>query len=108
MKLYSLICDKFKLDGGACFGVVPKSIWQKLYPADENNMIDIVSRSLLIDTGERKILIYTGMGKKKEEKKKSKQECRIVNDVFNRPVAEEISANVIDNVKLGVGTLGVY
>ncbi len=68
MKLYSLICDKFKLDGGACFGVVPKSIWQKQYPPDENNMIDIVTRSMLIETDDRKILIDTGMGRKQDEK----------------------------------------
>jgi glyoxylase-like metal-dependent hydrolase (beta-lactamase superfamily II) len=68
MKLYPLICEKWKMDGGACFGVVPKSIWQKLYPADENNMIDIISRSLLIETENRKILIDTGMGNKQDEK----------------------------------------
>jgi len=68
MKLYPLICENWKMDGGACFGVVPKSIWQKLYPADENNMINLVSRSLLIETENRKILIDTGMGNKQDEK----------------------------------------
>jgi glyoxylase-like metal-dependent hydrolase (beta-lactamase superfamily II) len=68
MKLYSLISDKFKLDGGACFGVVPKSVWQKLYPPDENNMIDIVNRLMIIETENRKILIDTGIGRKQEEK----------------------------------------
>lgn len=68
MKLYSLICENWKMDGGACFGVVPKSIWQKLYPSDENNMINLVSRSLLIETDNRKILIDTGMGNKQDEK----------------------------------------
>ena len=68
MKLYPLICENWKMDGGACFGVVPKSVWQKLYPADENNMINIISRSLLIDMGNRKILIDTGMGNKQDEK----------------------------------------
>jgi glyoxylase-like metal-dependent hydrolase (beta-lactamase superfamily II) len=56
------------MDGGACFGVVPKSIWQKLYPADENNMIDIISRSLLIENENQLILIDTGMGNKQEDK----------------------------------------
>ena len=68
MKLYSFICDKFKLDGGACFGVVPKSVWQKICLPDENNMIDIVNRLLLIETDKRKILIDTGMGNKQDEK----------------------------------------
>jgi len=68
MKLYSLISDKFKLDGGAAFGVVPKSVWKKLYPPDENNMIDVINRLLIIETENRKILIDTGIGRKQEEK----------------------------------------
>ncbi len=56
------------MDGGVAFGVVPKSIWQKIYPADDNNMLDIVDRCLLIDSGERRILIDTGMGRKQSDK----------------------------------------
>ena len=56
------------LDGGAMFGVVPKSIWQKTNPADNNNMVKIAARSLLIEDGDRLVLIDTGMGDKQSEK----------------------------------------
>ena len=68
MKLYPLNVGNFKLDGGAMFGVVPKSIWSKTNPADENNMIDIAARCLLIENGSRLILIDTGMGNKQTNK----------------------------------------
>lgn len=68
MKLVPIIPECFKLDGGACFGVVPKSIWSKHVPSDENNMVNITSRCLLVDTGERKILIDTGLGNKQSDK----------------------------------------
>jgi glyoxylase-like metal-dependent hydrolase (beta-lactamase superfamily II) len=68
MKLYPIEAGNFKLDGGAMFGVVPKSIWQKTNPADANNLIDIAARCLLIEDGKRLILIDTGMGDKQSEK----------------------------------------
>ena len=68
MKLYSVNAENWKMDGGAVFGVVPKAIWEKQYPADESNLVSMKSRCLLIDNGERKILIDTGMGKKQNEK----------------------------------------
>ncbi|MFV0541405.1 MAG: MBL fold metallo-hydrolase [Aestuariibaculum sp.] len=68
MKLYPVHAGHFKLDGGAMFGVVPKSLWQKTNPADTNNMIDIASRCLLIEDGDKLILIDTGMGNKQSEK----------------------------------------
>jgi glyoxylase-like metal-dependent hydrolase (beta-lactamase superfamily II) len=68
MQLYPIEAGNFKLDGGAMFGVVPKSIWQKTNPADSNNMIDIGARSLLIEDGNRLILIDTGLGDKQSEK----------------------------------------
>lgn len=58
----------FKLDGGAMFGVVPKTIWQKTNPADENNMCTWAMRSLLIEDGNRLILIDAGIGEKQSEK----------------------------------------
>ena len=68
MKLYSINTGYFKLDGGAMFGVVPKSIWNKINPADENNMCSWALRSLLIEDGKRLILIDTGMGNKQDVK----------------------------------------
>jgi glyoxylase-like metal-dependent hydrolase (beta-lactamase superfamily II) len=68
MKLYPINSGNFKLDGGAMFGVVPKSLWQKTNPADANNMIDIAARCLLIEDGNRLILIDTGMGNKQSDK----------------------------------------
>ncbi len=68
MKLYPIESGNFKLDGGAMFGVVPKTIWNKTNPADGNNLIDIAARCLLIEDGKRLILIDTGMGNKQSEK----------------------------------------
>ena len=68
MKLYPIESGNFKLDGGAMFGVVPKTIWNKTNPADTNNLIDLAARCLLIEEGGRLILIDTGMGNKQSEK----------------------------------------
>ena len=68
MKLYSINAGYFKLDGGAMFGVVPKSIWNKLNPADENNMCSWALRCLLVEDGNRLILIDNGMGDKQDAK----------------------------------------
>ncbi|MBT8184488.1 MAG: MBL fold metallo-hydrolase [Eudoraea sp.] len=68
MKLYPIETGNFKLDGGAMFGVVPKSLWSRTNPADSNNMIDIAARSLLIEDGNRLILIDTGLGNKQSDK----------------------------------------
>ncbi|HSJ11218.1 MAG TPA: MBL fold metallo-hydrolase [Gillisia sp.] len=68
MNLYPIEAGNFKLDGGAMFGVVPKTIWNRTNPADENNLIDMAARCLLIEDGEKLILIDTGMGDKQSEK----------------------------------------
>jgi glyoxylase-like metal-dependent hydrolase (beta-lactamase superfamily II) len=68
MKLYSINTGFFKLDGGAMFGVVPKSIWNKLNPADENNMCSWALRCLLIEDEGKLILIDNGMGDKQDAK----------------------------------------
>ncbi len=68
MQLYSIHTGNFKLDGGAMFGVVPKSIWNKLNPADEHNMCTWAMRCLLIEDGNKLILIDTGIGNKQSEK----------------------------------------
>lgn len=68
MELYSIQTGNFKLDGGAMFGVVPKSMWNKVYPSDENNLIPLSMRCLLIVEGNRKILVDNGIGSKQEDK----------------------------------------
>jgi glyoxylase-like metal-dependent hydrolase (beta-lactamase superfamily II) len=68
MKLYPIETGHFKLDGGAMFGVVPKVIWSKSYPADENNQITLSMRSLLVLDGNRNILVNNGMGNKNKDK----------------------------------------
>jgi len=68
MKLFSLNTGFFKLDGGAMFGVVPKQLWNKTNPADENNLCNWAMRSLLIEDGNKLMLIDTGIGDKQSEK----------------------------------------
>lgn len=68
MNLYPINAGNLKLDGGAMFGVVPKALWERTNPADANNMIDLTTRCLLIEDGNRLILIDNGMGNKQSEK----------------------------------------
>lgn len=68
MKLHSINTGFFKLDGGAMFGVVPKSLWNKTNPADEHNMCTWALRCLLIEDGKRLILVDNGIGDKQDAK----------------------------------------
>lgn len=68
MKIHIIESGNFKLDGGAMFGVVPKSLWSRSCPADENNMCSWAMRCLLIEDGDRLILVDTGMGNKQSDK----------------------------------------
>ena len=68
MKIHPIETGNFKLDGGAMFGVVPKTIWQKTNPADARNLIDMSMRCMLIEDGKRLILIDTGLGSKQSDK----------------------------------------
>jgi len=68
MKLYPIETGNFKLDGGAMFGVVPKVLWSKAYPCDENNLCNWSMRCMLVVDGDRKILIDNGIGEKQDEK----------------------------------------
>ncbi len=70
-KIYSLKSGIFRLDGGAMFGVVPKVIWNKLNPADELNRINLSTRSLLLVSDKKKIIVDTGIGNKFDEKFKN-------------------------------------
>lgn len=68
MKVYPIETGNFKLDGGAMFGVVPKTLWQRTNPADSNNLIAMSMRCMLIEDGDRLILIDTGVGNKQSDK----------------------------------------
>lgn len=68
MQLYSIETGLFKLDGGAMFGVVPKTLWSKVHPADENNLCTWTMRCLLIQEGSKLILVDNGIGDKQDEK----------------------------------------
>lgn len=68
MNLYKIETGNLMLDGGAMFGVVPKSIWQKIYPSDENNLCNWAMRCLLVESDNKRILIDTGMGNKQDAK----------------------------------------
>lgn len=68
MNLYAINTGHFRLDGGAMFGVVPKTMWNKINPADENNMCPWAMRSLLVEAGNRLVLIDNGIGNKQDEK----------------------------------------
>lgn len=68
MKIVPIETGNFKLDGGAMFGVVPKSLWQRTNPADENNLCPWSMRSMLVDYGDRKVLIDNGIGDKQSNK----------------------------------------
>ena len=68
MKIISIETGNFKLDGGAMFGVVPKSLWERTNPADDQNLCSWAMRSMLVDYGERKVLIDNGIGDKQSDK----------------------------------------
>ena len=68
MKLYPIETGNFRLDGGAMFGVVPRVLWQKTNPADENNQIEMAMRCLLVETNDKLILIDTGLGDKQSDR----------------------------------------
>jgi glyoxylase-like metal-dependent hydrolase (beta-lactamase superfamily II) len=67
-QIYTVETGRFKLDGGAMFGIVPKTIWEKLNPSDEKNRIELALRTLLIVSDDKKILVDTGIGRKWDDK----------------------------------------
>ena len=68
MKLHVIEAGFFKLDGGAMFGIVPKNLWQKTNPADSNNQVELATRCLLVESGDKLILIDTGLGTKQSDR----------------------------------------
>ncbi len=68
MELHVIDCGNMMIDGGALFGVIPKTMWQKKYSCDNNNLCNIIMRSLLVVTNDKKILIDSGQGNKQDER----------------------------------------
>jgi glyoxylase-like metal-dependent hydrolase (beta-lactamase superfamily II) len=68
MKVFPIHIENFKIDGGAMFGVVPKVLWKRYYPSDEDNLCSWALRSILVDTGDQRILVDNGYGDKQDEK----------------------------------------
>lgn len=68
MQIHPIYAGKFSCDGGSLFSVIPKAMWNKVYPADENNIVQLIMRCLLVDLGDRKILIEAGVGQHYPEK----------------------------------------
>lgn len=68
MKIFPVHISNFKVDGGAMFGVIPKTLWSRKYPSDKNNMISMALRSVIIDNGKNIVLVDNGYGDKQSEK----------------------------------------
>lgn len=100
MKISTIHAGNFKLDGGAMFGVVPKQLWNRLNPADERNMCTWAMRCLLIETGDRKILVDTGMGAKQDEKFRNHFEPHGPYSLLNSLSEKGISSEDITDVFL--------
>ncbi|MFK8101408.1 MAG: MBL fold metallo-hydrolase [Saprospiraceae bacterium] len=100
MKIKVIDTGLFKLDGGAMFGVVPKTMWQKLNPPDENNLCTWAMRCLLIESGDRKILVDTGIGLKQDEKFRSHFEPHGEDDLFSSLAKHGLTPAAITDVFL--------
>lgn len=103
MKLYTIHTGNFKLDGGAMFGVIPKSIWNKLNPADENNLCTWAMRCLMIEDGENLILIDNGLGSKQSDKFFSYYQPHGVNNLIDSIkktgyIPHDITANLLTHL----------
>ncbi|MEL7119830.1 MAG: MBL fold metallo-hydrolase [Bacteroidota bacterium] len=100
MKVSLIETGLFKLDGGAMFGVVPKRLWQRLNPPDENNMCTWAMRCLLIETEDRKILVDTGIGEKQDDKFRSHFEPHGDDSLFNSLAEQRLKLEDITDVFL--------
>ena len=100
MKVSSIDTGFFKLDGGAMFGIVPKRIWQRLNAPDENNLCTWAMRCLLIETGDRKILVDTGLGDKQDDKFRSFFEPHGEASLLGSLASKGLSASDITDVFL--------
>jgi len=100
MKVLPIHTGNFKLDGGAMFGVVPKVIWNKLVPANENNLCNWSMRCLLVEIEDRKILIDTGIGNKQSEKFYGHYDLNGEDSLMGSLTSNGISADQITDVLL--------
>ncbi len=100
MRVLPIHTGNFKLDGGAMFGVVPKVIWNKLVPANENNLCNWSMRCLLVENGDRKILIDTGIGNKQSEKFYGHYDLNGEDSLMGSLSSHGISADQITDVLL--------
>jgi len=100
MRVLPIHTGNFKLDGGAMFGVVPKVIWNKLVPANENNLCNWSMRCLLVEIEDRKILIDTGIGSKQSEKFYGHYDLNGDNSLMGSLASNGISADQITDVLL--------
>ena len=100
MRVLPIHTGNFKLDGGAMFGVVPKVIWNKLVPANENNLCNWSMRCLLVEIEDRKILIDTGIGNKQSEKFYGHYDLNGEDSLMGSLTSNGISADQITDVLL--------
>jgi len=100
MRVLPIHTGNFKLDGGAMFGVVPKVIWNKFVPANENNLCNWAMRCLLVEIGDRKILIDTGIGNKQSEKFYGHYDLNGHDSLMGSLASNGISADQITDVLL--------
>lgn len=98
MQLKAIDTGTFKLDGGAMFGVVPKVLWSKQYPADENNLCTWAMRCLLIEQGDRLVLIDTGIGTKQDARFFANYHLTGENDIVKQVQAAGYSADQVTDV----------
>ncbi|MFK7810354.1 MAG: MBL fold metallo-hydrolase [Saprospiraceae bacterium] len=100
MKLHTIETGKFKLDGGAMYGVVPKQMWENINPPDDNNMCTWAMRCMLIETADKKILVDTGIGNKQSDKFRSHFEPHGEDDLLSSLSKVGCSAEDITDVFL--------
>jgi glyoxylase-like metal-dependent hydrolase (beta-lactamase superfamily II) len=100
MRVLPIHTGNFKLDGGAMFGVIPKVIWNKLVPANENNLCNWSMRCLLVEIEDRKILIDTGIGNKQSEKFYGHYDLNGEDSLMGSLTSNGISADQITDVLL--------
>lgn len=98
MKLTSISAGHFHCDGGAIFGVIPKVLWSKVYPSDENNFTQLTLRCLLVETDDKKILIETGIGNHYPEKHLINNGVTSVNDLEKSLVENGVPTTEITDV----------